>query len=348
MVKTAEVVLEYQPYFDKPPVSAAQLHEQACANDDTTINSWLPQWIDQVKANHKKFGNFADHSIGQLHNKFRNMPCIVAGSGPSLKNNIHLLKDRGPNMALVSCLHNFHYMEDNDANVDLYVTLDAGEVVVEEVFEGGKHAPEYYWEKTKSKTLAAYIGTHPKLLEKWQGKILFYNCAVPSEEYHAAVAECGNFSVWVSNGGNVLGASMYIAKAYFGCNPIAYIGADFSFSYGAAKDGGFKFHSWDSKYDNKLGVYVKAVDIYGIPVKSWQSYLNFKAWFESIAIKVPGIWVNCSEGGCLGSYQGGNIRQIEQVDLSDFIAAYKLTDHLTEAIANPHQPPVKGQIKILF
>jgi hypothetical protein len=334
MVKSAEVFLEYQPYFDNPPVSSESLYGQACTNDKTTVNSWLPQWVGNMKENHAKYGPFKDSSIGQLYGKFRNMPGIVVGSGPSLKRNAHLLKDRGPNMPVISCLHNFHFLEDLDAEVDLYVTLDAGEITVEEVYEGGKHPPEYYWEKTKHRTLAAFVGTHPKLLEKWQGKILFYNCPVPSPEYLKASEETEPFFALVSNGGNVLGSCLYIAKCFLGCNPVAFLGADFSFSYGAGVEG-HQFHAWNSKYDNKLGGYIRATDVYGIPVKTWPSYNNFKAFFEHVSMDVPGCYVNCSEGGTLGSYPGGNLKSIEQVDLADFLKSYHLMDFIKDQVENP-------------
>jgi hypothetical protein len=340
MVKKAEVLLEYQPYIDQPPATPKQLLQQACSNDETTVGSWLPQWIAQYKANHAKYGPFRDRSIGKIYGKFKNMPCIVAGSGPSLKNNAHLLKDRGPNMPLVSCLHNFHFMEDLEANVDFYVTLDAGEVTVEEVFEGGKHDADHYWNLTKDRTLLAFCATHPKLLEKWQGEILFYNCTIPSKEYIAAVEETESFFTIVSNGGNVLGSAFYIAKCFLGCNPIAFIGADFSFSYGAGEKG-HQFHSWDSKYDKNVGGYVTVKDVYGIPVKSWPSYLNFKSWFEYVSMTVPGCYINCSEGGTLGAYPNGNLRAIEQMDLSQFFESYNVMRHVKFQIDTPDLPADK-------
>lgn len=337
MVRKAEVVLEYQPLLDAPPRSPKAMLQQACSNDQVTVSSWLPQWIEQYKHNQKKYGPFRDNSIGQLYGKFKNMPAIVAGSGPSLKNNVHLLKDRGPNMPLVSCLHNFHIMEDAEAAPDLYVTLDAGEVTVEEVWEGGSKDPDHYWALTEGRTLAAFCGTHPKLLEKWRGKVLFYNCTIPSKEYISAIEETEPFFTLVSNGGNVLGSAFYIAKCYLGCNPIVFIGADFAFSHGEAP----KFHGWDSKYDKDIGHCIRAVDVYGIPVKTWPSYSNFKAWFEYVAETVPGCYINCSEGGTLGSYPGGNLRSFEYMDLKDFYEAYGVSRHVKEQIETPDLPREK-------
>lgn len=337
MSRTAEIILEYQNYIDAPPVAPQSLYGQACSNDGVTIESWRKTWLDNIAANKKKFGSFAEKSIGKFHGKFKHQPMIVAGAGPSLKHNAAELKKKG-DIPLISCLHNFHFLEDLGVNVDFYVTLDAGEVTIEEVYEGGTKTPDEYWAMTKGKTLLAFIGTSPRLLEKWQGEVYFYNCPVPDDGYSKGVDEIEPFHTYVSNGGNVLGAAMYIAKGIMGCNPIAYVGADFCFSYLK------KFHAWDSKYDKSLGYVVKATDVFGNKVLTWQSYANFKAWFDYIACQVPGIWFNCSEGGTLGSYSEGNIAAIKQMELSKFIEMYHMHEILRSQCENPGLP----EKKILF
>jgi hypothetical protein len=328
MSRKAELILEYQNYIDQAPVPTAQLYGQACSNDRLTIDSWRATWIKNVQENHKKFGSFADKSIGKLLKHFYGKPVILAGSGPSLKVNAHLLKNRGEAIGLVSCLHNFHFLEDLEAGVDFYVTLDAGEVVVEEVYEGGSKTPDEYWEMTKDKKLLAFIGTSPRLLEKWQGEIYFYNCPVPDAEYMKAVDDLELFQPYIGTGGNVLGACTYIAKCIFGAGMLAFIGADFSFSNDS------KFHAWDSKYDAKMGYVVPAFNVYGHKVKTWQSYLNFKSWFDWLSGAVPGIYINCTEGGIFGSYAEGNIMGVKQMELARFLEMIQICEVLTDQCAN--------------
>ena len=237
--KQATVYLEYQPYIDASPVPVGNLYQQACSNDQVTINSWRDTWLSQTRANHAVHGPFKNKSLGKLFNKHRHSPVFLVGSGPSLKKNAHLLKgDHG--IPIVSCLHNFHYLEDLGVNVDYYVSLDAGPLTIEEVSEGGS-AEVDYWAKTKGKKLLCYIGSHPNLLAKWQGEIYFFNCPVPDLGLEAEIDKIERFKVLVSSGGNVLGACLYIAKAFLGCHTTIFLGADFSFSYEE------KFHAWDSK-----------------------------------------------------------------------------------------------------
>ncbi len=335
-MRKAEIELEYQPYIDQAPVTPKQLFADACENDEVTINAWRKTWEANVKANHEKFGPFADRSIGQLFNSARHKPVIIAGAGPSLKNNAQALKDK-QDLTLVSCLHNFHFLEDQGTPADFYVSLDAGEVVVEEVYEGGQKSPEEYWEITKGRTLLAYIGTSPRLLEKWQGKVLFFNAPVPDTEYMKFLDSVEVFNTYVSNGGNVLGACLYIAKGFLGASVIAFTGADFCFSYNK------KFHAWDSKYDAKIGNVMRVRDVFGIPVYTWRSYYNFKGWFEYIAMTVPGVYYNCSEGGTLGAYSEGNLRSIQQLPLASFIHQMNIFEEIEEQAKNP-----KTEIKKLL
>lgn len=304
--------LDYQNYIEQPPVPTQSLYSQACSSDGVTISAWKDTWISQIKANHARFGPFKERSIGELFGRYQGKSCILAGSGPSLGYNGHLLKDRG-DVPLISCLHNFHFFEDREIPVDFYVSLDSGEVTVAEVSEGGKKTEEEYWELTKNRTLLCYTGTSPKLLEKWRGKILFFSCSLPDEEINKAQDDLEPFNICVSNGGNVLGASLYIAKAILGCVTTVFVGADFSFSYQN------KFHAWSSKYDSKLGNVLKAIDVFGNKVITWPSYYNFKCWFDCIVQNVPGIYINCTEGGIFGAYPEGNIMNLKQMRLGDFL-----------------------------
>jgi hypothetical protein len=337
LTKRAEIFCEYQPYIDQPPVSSEQLYGQSCSNDTTTVNSWRQTWIRNAKANHKRFGSFKEFGLGKLWGKHRLSPVILAGSGPSLKGNAEELR-ANPGIPVVSCLHNFHFFEDRGIKVDYYVTLDAGPVTIEEVSEGGAKTEEEYWELTKDRTLLAYIATDPVLLEKWRGQIYFYNCPIPDRSILDELDKLEKFHTMVSTGGNVLGACAYIAKAIFGCEPLAFIGADFSFSYD------HKFHGWGSKYDANLGHTIRMTDVYGNSVRSWQSYINFKSWFESRSMTVPGQWINCTEGGTFGSYPLGNIRSVKQMDLKDFLRLYSLCEEMRDQCENTET----DVIKILF
>lgn len=337
MSRKAEIILEYQNYIESVPVQPSQLYAQACSGDTTTITHWRDVWIKNIAANKNNFGSFKENGIGKLHGLLKHKPAVVIGSGPSLKVNAADLAKRD-GITTISCLHNFHFLEDLGVAPDYYVTLDAGPVVIEEVSEGGTKTPEEYWELTKDRTLLAYIGTDPKLFELWKGKVYFFNAPLPNEELMKEIDLIEEFATFVSTGGNVLGACLYIAKAIFGANPIAFMGADFAFGYDK------KFHAWGSKYDKNLGYVLKAIDVYGNKVLTWQSYANFKAWFDWVAVSIPGIYINCTEGGTFGAYNEGNIMVVRQMPLTEFFRMYGMFDELKEQCLNP-ETKIK---KILF
>ena len=349
---------EFQPLIMNPPIKKEQLYGQACSADVVTIQSWEKIWIENIKANQIKYGPFSENGIGVLHGQFAKRPVIICGSGPGLghsivdkvydEDNKIILKDGKEipvcnlrdtkGIPIISCLHNFHFMEDNGVKVDLYVSLDAGDVTLDEISEGGERTAEQYYEISRDRVLCAFIGSSPKLLEKWQGQVLWFNAPLPKESLIAQIDECEVFHTYVSNGGNVLGACLYIAKAICGANPIIFVGADFSFSYLN------KFHDWDSKYDKELGLVISAVDIFGYKVKTWQSYFNFKCWFDWVACHIGGIYINATESGIFGAYPEGNIRQVIQMSLREVIDMYALHEYLKEQCENPKT----GQKLLLF
>jgi len=309
----AVVTLEYQPLIDVPDVYRHQARHQAASADGLTSDSWDKQWKEQSIENVKNFDPWK-HSIGEVFGKSAYKPCIIAGSGPSLKKNAHLLKkeERG-GIQMVSCLHNFAFFEDLGVKPEYYLTLDAGDIILKDLVEGGKEDPEFYWERTKKHTLVAAMVTHPDLLKKWQGKVLFFATGAP--DMHAS-----DFNIVFQTGGNALGACFYMAKAMLGANPLAFVGADFAFDYEK------NFYSWKGPNQEFAGV-VPARDVFGQPVYTWQSYKNFADWFIYVALgasggHLPGTYVNCTEGGILGASINGNMRCLPPTNLSKFLEDY--------------------------
>lgn len=336
-MRTATIELEYQNVLAEPPVSKSGLYSKACSNDATTVAHWRDKWLFNIKENLKNLGgDFSSHSVGRLHGLYKYGPAILAGSGPSLMQNAQELLNKG-DIPLISCLHNFHYLHDLGAKVDYFVSLDAGEVVLEEISEGGKLSPDEYWEATKDYKLVAFIGSHPELIKKWQGELYVFNAPVPDKSYTEELDSITTFNTFMSSGGNVLGGCLYLAKAIMGAHTSIFIGADFSFGYPVEKEDKLvsRFHSWDSKYDKDMGVCIKVTDIYGNKVKTWPSYYNFKSFFDWVSLNIPGEYINCTEGGCLGAYSEGNIGSFKYLDLAVCLEVFNQFSHTKESCENP-------------
>lgn len=330
---------EFQGYIDVSPIPEPEMWRRSTANDAVTVNSWRTIWIDNYRAAKNHFGSLGKNSVGSLFQKHLHAPCVLIGSGPHLRKNATALLDKPKGMVYVSCLHNFHYLEDLGVEVDYYVSLDAGEVVLDEVTEGTNTPEKDYWSITQDRKLVAWCASHPKLWEKWQGEIFLFNCPTPDETYARETEKMELFNTHLSTGGNVLGAAWNFAIGYLGCGTTIFVGASFCFD-----PENEQFHPWASKYDADKGRVLRVPDIFGYKVKTWPSYYNFANWFNLICQKVPGEKINATEGGCLGAYLEGNIRAIQQMTLKDALDRFRLSEHLREQAENPQTK----QVKVLF
>ena len=321
MIKNISIDLIYQPFIDHPPYSPDQLQNFATSNDKQTVEHWRDKWVSFYENNHKAFGPFGDRAVGKLANINQYKPAIVIGSGPSLQESLSGLRknqELQKPLLTISCLHNFGYFQDEDIKIDYYLSLDSGDSVLKDIFEGRKQ--QDYWDKTKGQKLLAYVGSPPELLSKWQGEIYFFNLMTPDEKIQKAHESIEKFTNYVSCGGNALGACMYIAKCIMGSPTIMYVGADFCFGYDNV------FHSYKTGYDETgKGGWILTPDVYGIPRKTWQSYLNFKYWFDKQAMTIPGEWISCSFG-TLGAYLGGNLRHYKYMPLEIALVPYINTE----------------------
>lgn len=319
--------LQYQQTIDGPPVSVDQLWSNCTQGDKITIDSWWDTWLKNTEANAKEFDI---HDTAMLEwDKFSYQPVIIAGSGPSLRKNAHLLKDR-QGICLVSCLHNYGYFEDIGVKADYYLTLDAGDIVIPELSQGGAKDEEHYWKSTEDKTLLASITTPPQLIRQWLGKVRWYSAAPANMDYHAkSNAITGGYDCFFNIGGNALAACLYFGKAILGGNPIVLVGADCAFGYNK------KFHPFDSPYDKQFSGLITAIDCFGNRVYTWPSYFGFKNWFEHVALTRPGIYINATEGGIVGAFAEGNLKQVMQMPLSMVLDGYTVHKKLPDALKKP-------------
>jgi hypothetical protein len=334
------MVLTFQGTIDQPPMSKEAMYGQSCSNDTVTVNHWRAIWLDHVKRNVAAH-DVANNNVMLDYAKYACKPVICAGSGPSLKKNAKHLATKPAEIGLVSCLHNFAYFTDLGITTDGYVNLDAGDITIGEMSQGGKRDAAYYWDASKDCTLIAGLVSKPELLDKWQGKIRFFNSPVPDPVYMEEQAKITTLEPFYNVGGNALGAAYYHARAVLGGMPIVFVGADFAFDYTR------KFHSWDSPYDAQFAGVIPATDVFGNRVYTWPSYANFAAWFNAQSMggagNNPVMLINCTEGGIFGAFPNGNIRTVHQMALVDFLAMYSHHKMMPDLVkGDPNKP------KLLF
>lgn len=346
-----EMCLQVQPYIPWIPAGKDVAWQAATRSDSITVKSWGKQWIDQTIQN-KKSHNLNENSVMKLHDMNKGKPVILAGSGPSLiKNYKGLIGDGNKSLGrgdipIVTSVHNFPFFEDNDVmrSTDYYMILDAGQICIKEMSEGGKHDEDWYWDRTRDRTLIAYHATHPDFISKWQGKIYWYSMPPATAEFGAEMNKINDSSKvpGFNVGGNVMGAALYFSRAILGSSIPIWIGMDLCFSYDR------KFHPWDCWYNEKFTGVMPWTDIYGNRVYTWASYFGFKNWFDYMACGGSGnnaqLWINATEGGILGAYPEGNIQQIIQMDLRTALHMFNISSLMPTML----EKSVNGQMHLLF
>lgn len=323
------MVLQVQPYIEAIPTGMNAAWSAATRNDSVTVESWFEQWISQAKENVKNH-DMSANSVMNLHGAAAGKPVILMGAGPSLAKNWKELVGDGEksigrkDIKIVTNVHNFPFCEDRNlmTSDDYYVILDAGDICLKEMYEGGVHDAEWYWERTTNRTLIACHVTHPEFIAKWRGPIYWYMTPCASQQLAEEITKLLDvtkipaFNV----GGNVMGSALYFARAILGCSVPIFMGMDLCFSYDR------KFHPWECWYNSKFSGVMPWTDIYGNRVYTWQSYFGFKNWFDFMACGGTGnnsqLWINATEGGILGAYPEGNIKQIIQLDLKTALSMF--------------------------
>ena len=229
-----------------------------------------------------------------LKNRFRDIPCIVVGAGPSLDKNIRYLRKACEKAVILCCDAALKPLLAHDIVPNFVVVLDPQE----EIARFLSNVPQ------RGITLVVPTIVHPNILELWQGDILFFNKFAPDiptlVEIQKAVPQIGI----LTPGGTVLSVT-YDLAFQAGCNPILFAGQDLSYpkknshSHGSDAVGkGLK-----STVERQKDSIVLETDMNDKQLRTLKSMSVSKQWF-SWAFTTwkrdnPVVVSNCSEAGIL-------------------------------------------------
>ncbi len=229
-----------------------------------------------------------------LARKFKEVPAIIVGAGPSLDKNINLLgRAQGHSMILAS-----------DASLkplllqgilpSMVISLDPQEEVAK-FFQGVSH---------RGMTLIAPSIIHPRVLDLWEGNVIFFHKHAPDIPVLVEIANQIPAIGRLTPGGSVLSIG-YDLAFQSGANPIIFTGQDLSYPKK-------KTHSRDSE-DENIGLsdtiekqrenIVYETDVNGRSLPTLKSMSVSKQWFDwaFTTWKRPGptTIINSSEAGIL-------------------------------------------------
>lgn len=228
----------------------------------------------------------------KLFGKFKGIPAIICGAGPSLDNNIELLstlRDRalifsgGTAMNAVNARHVLpHFGVGIDPNPDQFTRL-----VINQAFE----IPFFY----RSRFLH-------EALERVHGDRLYVTGTAGHGLANWIEGQLGIAGEDVGEGFNVLNFSLELAYA-LGCNPIICVGIDLAYSRGSSYASGIISHPIHDRRENfktknaQEDLLCKN-DIYGNPVYTLWKWVGESMWYTMFSKNHPElVMINATEGG---------------------------------------------------
>jgi hypothetical protein len=249
-------------------------------------------WKQNFQANRNAI--LKNPGIVALTQKFKEIPAIIVGAGPSLDKNINLLIRAQKHSLILASDAALKPLLLQGVTPSIVVSLDPQEEIAK-FFQGVSH---------RGMTLVAPSIIHPRVLDLWGGGVVFFHKHAPDipalEEIANEIPKIGR----LTPGGSVLSVA-YDLAFQSGANPIIFTGQDLSYPKK-------KTHSRDSEDENidldatvekQRENIVYEIDINGCSIPTLKSMSVSKQWFDwaFTTWKRPGLTeiINCSEAGIL-------------------------------------------------
>ena len=266
--------------------------EQIREVKSATLLRFNQVWQQNFQANR----NAVERNPGviALKNKFRGLPCIVVGAGPSLDKNIRFLHRAQKKAVIISCDAALKPLMGHGIVPDFVVCLDPQE----EISRFLVNVPH------KGITLVVPSIVHPHVIKLWENDVLFFNKFAPDIPTLVEIQKIVPHIGILTPGGTVLSVT-YDLAFQAGGSPIIFVGQDLSYpkkkshSHGSDATGqGLKMMM--EKHKDHL---VLETDINGQSLRTLKSMSVSKQWFNwafttwkrENLLRV----FNCSEAGIL-------------------------------------------------
>lgn len=248
-----------------------------------------------------------------LFGSFKDVPAIICGAGPSLKKNIHLLKDLQDKALIIAGGGAISALTQQGISPHLGVAIDP---TANECARLNEHTcyelPIFYRPRLYYDAIASVHG--PRLF--LNGAAGYRLCEWLNE--HFGIQEDG-----IEEGHSCITFAMSIASS-LGCNPIVFIGVDLAFSEGE------RYHSdvvrkvlgeVDNDNTKKWEGYVLRNDIYGEEIKTLWKWVAESSWIGMAS-------ESFAEVNCINSTEGGiGFPFVENMPLKEVSQQYLVNDY---------------------
>lgn len=253
-------------------------------------------WFDAFLRNIKIMNKSAP--IDQLKGKYNNKPAIIVSSGPSLKKNIHLLKEVQDKFVVITGGRSLKALIDQGVLPHFVCVIDPVEKTYKLLEESlDCEAP-----------LLFYEGTNPDVVEKYKGPKVYFTAN------HFTGDFIQRSEIGLNYGGSVAHTCFGLA-VYMGCDRIIFIGQDFAYTDDKIHAENTVLKDEKNEYKKDTG-YFYVDDINGNKVKTDMTFNLFRKTMENLIRLSPGkTYVNATEGGA-------NIKGTVVMTLAEAIEEY--------------------------
>ena len=248
--------------------------------------------------------------VSRLARRFKNIPGIVIGAGPSLDKNIHYLREAQDKAVILASDAAFKPLLSQGIKPALVICLDPQEEITK-FFTDVPH---------RGITLVAPTIVHPRVLEVWQGGVVFYNQHAPDIPILQEIGNRLPQTGFLTPGGSVVSVAYHLAHQMW-CNPILFLGQDLSYpkarTYSRAGENETETLAATFHRQKENIVYERDMNGASLPTlkvmavsKQWFNWA-FTTWKRDLPLQV----INCSEAGILTDH-------VELMPLSEAIFRY--------------------------
>ena len=184
-----------------------------------TIQRFNEAWQNNFNANWPAISR--NQGIKPLKDKFRDIPVILIGAGPSLDRNIEFLHVAADKSVLIASDAALRPLLKESISPSFVICLDP-QPEISKFFQGLN---------THHFNLIAPTIIHPMVLSLWEGRVIFYNKFAPDIPVLTKIQELAKQILPLTPGGSVLSIA-YDFAFQIGGNPIIFTGQDLSFPKG--------------------------------------------------------------------------------------------------------------------
>jgi hypothetical protein len=266
--------------------------EQIREVKSATLLRFNQVWQQNFQANR----NIVERNPGviALKNKFRGLPCIVVGAGPSLDKNIRFLHRAHNKAVIISCDAALKPLMGQGIVPDFVVCLDPQE----EISRFLVNVPH------KGITLVVPSIVHPHIIKLWENDVLFFNKFAPDIPTLVEIQQIVPHIGILTPGGTVLSVT-YDLAFQAGGTPIIFVGQDLSYPKNKSHSHGSDAAGQGLKMmmEKQKDHLVLETDINNQSLRTLKSMSVSKQWFNwaftTWKRENPISVFNCSEAGIL-------------------------------------------------